>query len=275
MSLVNMLKAAAGSLPIIQRGDSLPNRTLTVDELRIDRSHVAAYAAATGLQYGDAVPLTYPFVLTFPTVMELITSFDFPFAAMGSVHVENRIVRQRPISVTDTVDFTVHAENLREHRKGLLVDVVTDIRIGNDQAWHQVTTFLHQQRTSLSAEPKPEPPKQPKLPPPKVILRITPGEIRHYASVGGDRNPIHTSTIGAKLFGFPTAIAHGMFSGAAVLANIEGRIPDAVTYAIKFGKPVMLPATAGVYLDRVSDGWDISMRNLSKGYPHLTATIRG
>lgn len=275
MSLVNMLKAAAGSLPIIPRGDSLPNRTLTVDELRIDRSHVAAYAAVTGLQYGDAVPLTYPFVLTFPTVMELITSFDFPFAAMGSVHVENRIVRHRPISVTDTVDFTVHAENLREHRKGLLVDVVTDIRIGNDQAWHQVTTFLHQQRTSLSAEPKPEPPKQPKLPPPKVILRITPGEIRHYASVGGDRNPIHTSTMGAKLFGFPTAIAHGMFSGAAVLANIEGQIPDAVTYAIKFGKPVMLPATAGVYIDRVSDGWDISMRNLSKGYPHLTATIRG
>ena len=275
MSLVNMLKAAAGSLPIIPRGDSLPNRTLTVDELRIDRSHVAAYAAVTGLQYGDAVPLTYPFVLTFPTVMELITSFDFPFAAMGSVHVENRIVRHRPISVTDTVDFTVHAENLREHRKGLLVDVVTDIRIGNDQAWHQVTTFLHQQRTSLSAEPKPEPPKQPKLPPPKVIQRITPGEIRHYASVGGDRNPIHTSTMGAKLFGFPTAIAHGMFSGAAVLANIEGQIPDAVTYAIKFGKPVMLPATAGVYIDRVSDGWDISMRNLSKGYPHLTATIRG
>lgn len=275
MSLVNMLKAAAGSLPIIQRGDSLPNRTLTVDELRIDRSHVAAYAAATGLRYGDAVPLTYPFVLTFPTVMELITSFDFPFAAMGSVHVENRIVRHRPISVTDTVDYTVHAENLREHRKGLLVDVVTDIRIGNDQAWHQVTTFLHQQRTSLSGEAKPEPPKQPKMPPPNVILRITPGEIRHYASVGGDRNPIHTSTIGAKLFGFPTAIAHGMFSGAAVLANIEGRIPDAVTYAVKFGKPVMLPATAGVYLDRVSDGWDISMRNLSKGYPHLTATIRG
>lgn len=270
-----MLKAAAGSLPIIPRGDSLPNRKLTVDELRIDRSHVAAYAAATGLQYGDTVPLTYPFVLTFPTVMEIITSFEFPFAAMGSVHVENRIVRHRPISVTDTVDVAVHAENLREHRKGLLVDVVTDIRVGNAPAWHQVTTFLHQQRTSLSSEPKPEPPKQPKLRPPNAILRITPGEIRHYASVGGDRNPIHTSAIGAKLFGFPTAIAHGMFSGAAVLANIEGKIPDAVAYGIKFGKPVMLPATTGLYIDRVSDGWDISMRNLSKGYPHLTATIRG
>ena len=43
----------------------------------------------------------------------------------------------------------------------------------------------------------------------------------------------------AKLFGFPTAIAHGMFSAAAVLANIEGQLPDAVKYSVKFGKPVL------------------------------------
>ena len=91
-----------------------------------------------------------------------------------------------------------------------------------------MTTFLHQQRTSLSDEPKPPPQKQPKLRPPNAILRITPGQIRHYASVGGDHNPIHTNSIAAKLFGFPTVIAHGMFSAAAVLANIEGQLPDAV-----------------------------------------------
>ena len=128
-----------------------------MSDLAIDRANVAAYAAVTGLRYGDTVPLTYPFVLTFPTVMELITGFDFPFSAMGSVHVENHITRYRPIAVTDTVGIRTHAENLREHRKGLLVDVVTDVSVGNDVAWHQVTTFLHQQRTSLSDEPKPPP----------------------------------------------------------------------------------------------------------------------
>ena len=242
--LTNMLRAAAGALPFVPRGDHLPAKTLTVSDLAIDRTNVAAYAGVTGLRYGDTVPLTYPFVLTFPTVMELITGFDFPFSAMGSVHVENHITRYRPIAVTDTVGIRTHAENLREHRKGLLVDVVTDVSVGNDVAWHQVTTFLHQQRTSLSDEPKPPPAKQPKLPPPNSILRITPGQIRRYASVGGDHNPIHTSSIGAKLFGFPTAIAHGMFSAAAVLANIEGQIPDAVRYSVKFGKPVILPAAA-------------------------------
>ncbi len=273
-ALTNMIRAAAGALPFVPRGDTLPDRTLTVDDVPIDRENVWAYAAVTGLRYDDTVPLTYPFALTFPTVMELITGFDFPFAAMGSVHVQNHITARRPIAVTDTVSIKTHAENLREHRKGLLVDVLTDVSVGNDTVWSQVTTFLHQQRTSLSDEPKPPPVKQPKLPPPNSILRITPGQIRRYASVGGDHNPIHTSSIGAKLFGFPTAIAHGMFSAAAVLANIEGQLPDAMRYSVKFGKPVMLPASAGLYIDRVQDGWDLSLRNMSKGYPHLSGEIR-
>ncbi|MGH3677136.1 MAG: MaoC/PaaZ C-terminal domain-containing protein [Mycobacterium sp.] len=269
----NVLRAAAGALPFIRRGDQLPDRTLTVDELAIDRANVAAYANVTGLMFGDTVPLTYPFALTFPTVMSLVTGFDFPFAAMGSVHIGNHITQHRPIAVTDTVGISVHAENLREHRRGLLVDIITDVKVGNDTAWHQVTTFLHQQRTSLSDEPKPPPQKEPKLGPPNAVLRIAPGQIRHYASVGGDHNPIHTNPIAAKLFGFPTVIAHGMFTAAAVLANIEGQLPDAVKYSVRFAKPVVLPARAGLYVDRNADGWELTLRHLTKGDPHLKGTV--
>ena len=269
----NMLRAAAGALPFLPRGDRLPDRVVT-RELAVDRANVAAYAAVTGLRYREEVPLTYPFVLTFPAVMSLLTAFDFPFPALGAVHVENRITAHRPIAVTDTVAVKVRAENLREHRKGLLVDFVTDINVGNSPAWQQVSTFLHQQRTSLSGEPKPPQPAPVKLPPPNAVLRISAGRIRRYAAVSGDRNPIHTSGIGAKLFGFPTAIAHGMFSAAAVLANIEGQLPDRVRYTVKFGKPVVLPAAPGVYVDRVADGWDIALRNIAKGYPHLTGSVR-
>ncbi|SPM33329.1 dehydratase [Mycobacterium rhizamassiliense] len=275
--LRNMLRAVAGALPLVPRSDKLPSRTVTVDEIPIDRTNVAEYAAVTGLRFGNNVPLTYPFALTFPALMSLVTGLDFPFAAMGSVHTENHITQYRSIAVTDTVGVHVHAENLREHRKGLLVDLVTDVSVGNDVAWHQVTTFLHQQRTSLSGEPKPPPQKQPKLPPPSTVLRITPGQIRRYANVGGDHNPIHTTPIAAKLFGFPTVIAHGMFSAAAVLANIEAQLPDAVKYSVRFGKPVILPATVGLYIDQgdtAADGWELSLRNVSKGYPHLTGRVQ-
>ena len=268
-----MVRAAAGALPFLPRAEKVPDRVVA-DELVIDRAAVAAYAGVTGLRYRENVPLTYPFVLTFPAVMSLLTGFDFPFSALGAVHVENRITAHRPIAVTDTVRVKVRAENLREHRKGLLVDFVTDIGVGNTPAWHQVSTFLHQQRTSLSGEPKPPRAAPAKLPPPNAVLRITAGRIRRYAAVSGDRNPIHTSAIGARLFGFPAAIAHGMFSAAAVLANIEGQLPDRVCYAVKFGKPVVLPAGPGLYVDRVADGWDLALRNIAKGYPYLTGSVR-
>ena len=273
--LRNLLRAAAGALPLISRSHDLPNRGLRVEGVGISRSNVAQYAAVTGLRFGDHVPLTYPFTLTFPAVMSLVTGFDFPFAAMGSVHIENHITRHRPIAVTDTVDIVVHAENLREHRRGLLVDIVTDVNVGNDVAWHQVTTFLHQQRTSLSDEPKPAPQKPPKLPPPNAVLNVSAGQIRRYASVGGDHNPIHTNPVAARLFGFPTVIAHGMYTAAAVLANIEGQLPDSVRYSVRFAKPVVLPARLGLWVNRTSDGWALDARGLAKQQPHLRGTLTG
>ena len=106
------------------------------------------------------------------------------------------------------------------------------------------------------------------------MLTITAGQIRRYASVGGDHNPIHTNPVAAKLFGFPTVIAHGMFSAAAILANIEGQLPAAVQYSVRFAKPVVLPAKAGLYVERTADGgWDLALRN-KKGEPHLTGTVR-
>lgn len=270
-------KAALGALPIpglSARSESLPERTLELKGLRVDPDHLAAYAKACGLRFSDTLPLTYPFVLTFPTVMKLVTSKDFPFPAIGSVHAENVIRQARPISVSEPLDIRTHAENLREHPKGLLVDIVTVVSVGCEEVWHQTTTFLHQQKTSLSGGPKPEPKPDEVPPTPMSTLRIDQKTISKYAAVSGDRNPIHISGLGAKAFGFPSTIAHGMYTAAATLQTVEGRIPDAVTYTVKFGKPVLLPATVNVYADEVTDGWDISLKHPKKGYPHLTATLR-
>jgi len=62
-----------------------------------------------------------------------------------------------------------------------------------------------------------------------------------------------------------------MFTAAAVLANVEARLPDAVTYSARFGKPVVLAASAGLYVDQVGDGWDLTLRNIAKGYRTLPA----
>jgi hypothetical protein len=41
---------------------------------------------------------------------------------------------------------------------------------------------------------------------------------------------------------------------------------------VKFAKPVVLPASAGLYVDRTSNGWDLALRRLGKGDLYLTGT---
>lgn len=268
-------RAVLGALPVVgASGDSLPDDVLVLRSLKVDPDDLAEYTKVCGLRFGDSLPLTYPFILTFPLVMKLMVSKGFPFAAVGSVHAENVIEQFRPISVTEPLDIAVHAENMREHRKGLLVDLVSEVHVGRELVWRQTSTFLHQQRTSLSGQPKPEP-KEEEIPlVPTSTLRVDQKIIDRYAAVSGDRNPIHVSTLGAKAFGFPKTIAHGMWSAAATLSAVEGRIPGKVTYAVRFGKPVLLPSSLSLYAQHVADGWDLALRHPKKQYPHLTATLR-
>lgn len=271
------VKAALGAVPVpllSARKSTVPDRVVQLDGVKVDPDHLAAYCRATGLRFGDSLPLTYPFILSFPLAMQLVVARDFPFVAVGAVHAQNVIDRTREISVSEPLDFRTHIENLREHPKGLLVDAITEVSVGREQVWRQVTTFLHQQRTSLSDQPKGEPKPEEVPPPPLRALRVDQKMITRYANASGDHNPIHTSALGAKAFGFPKAIAHGMWSAANVLSNIEGRIPEKATYTVKFGKPILLPATVNVYADQVEGGWDLSLLHPKKGFPHLTATLR-
>ncbi|WP_416567260.1 MaoC family dehydratase [Nocardia testacea] len=268
-------QAVLGAIPLVAaRKSEIPDRAVRLDGYRVDPEHLAAYCAATGLRFGDTLPLTYPFIITFPLVMKLVVQRDFPFVAVGAVHAENLIERTRDISVSEPLDITAHIENLREHPKGLLVDAISEIRVGRELVWRQVTTFLHQQKTSLSGGPKPEPKPEEVPPPPLRTWKVDQKTITRYANASGDQNPIHTSALGAKAFGFPRAIAHGMWSAAAILATVEGRVPDKVSYAVKFGKPILLPSTVNVYADQAEQGWDLALKHPKKGYPHLTATLR-
>ena len=61
--------------------------------------------------------------------------------------------------------------------------------------------------------------------------------------MSGDRNPIHTSRLGARVFGFPRTIAHGMWSKARCLAALAPRLPAAYTVEVAFKRPVPLPST--------------------------------
>ncbi len=268
-------RAVAGMLPVVGKPGTvslsadLPETTLALDGVTIDRHRLRDYCRVTGLRFGEYLPLTYFFPLQFPVMMDLMVSGDFPFSAIGSVHVENRVERTRPVSITERLDITVRAADLREHRKGLLVDLVAEFRVGSELVVTQTATLLSQQRTSLSGPSGPAP-EDHQPPPAPAVLRVDQERIRDYAAASGDRNPIHMSSVSAKAFGFPRAIAHGMWTAAAALAPIEGRLPAAASYSVRWGKPLLLPGKAGLYLTPADGGYDVSVLDQKRGFPYLT-----
>lgn len=265
-------------LPVVgpsRSAKGLPDVGYEVRGVTVDVHQLAAYASATGLRFGSELPLTFPYILSFPLALKIMTHPAFPFTAVGTVHLTNTIEQTRPLTVDDTLDIRVHAENLRRHRKGVLVDLVTEIEVDSTLVWRQVSAFLGKGVKLSSSAPaavrEAEPTNGLSLPTPEeptaaptATWRVDRSEITNYANASGDKNPIHVSTLGAKAFGFPTTIAHGMWSAAALLRGVEGTVPTAARYTVEFAKPITLPSTVAYFAHRDGDAWSIQLRKASK-----------
>jgi acyl dehydratase len=263
-----------GSLPGVRHsGVDAPGLTLLRERVRTDPQLLADYAAVCGLRLGDTLPITYPHVAAFGLQLALVTDSTFPFAALGVVHVANSIVQHRPLRLGETFDVRVHATNLRAHPKGRLIDVVTLVRAGNETVWEETMTLLHRERADADvADTLPLRDLDPPIGPTRWRIAADIG--RRYASVSGDRNPIHLYGLTARAFGFPRQIAHGMWTTARCVAALEGRLPDAMTLRVAFRKPVLLPATVAFgYAADTAGGAVFGLTSAGGATPHLVGTV--
>jgi acyl dehydratase len=262
-------KAALGAVG--RRGRELPSTELLRENVTVDRDHLAEYARVCGFPVADALPVTYPHVLAFPLQVALMAQRSFPLPLPGLVHLRNRITVHRAIDAAESLAVRVHAEGLRAHPKGAQVDLVATIDAAGEEVWEGRSTYLA--RGATAPEDAAEPSESPGVPdgPPVATWRVDAGTGRRYAHASGDVNPIHLHPWTAKAFGFPRAIAHGMWTAAHALAALQGRLPGALTYDVVFGKPLLLPSTVQLHTSPTEDGWALEVRG-RKG-PHLTARI--
>ncbi|GAA2424417.1 MaoC/PaaZ C-terminal domain-containing protein [Streptomyces coeruleofuscus] len=217
-----------------------PRIRLVLPGLRVDLARLAAYERVCGFPTGDdALPPTYPHVLGFPLAMRLMSGRDFPLPLLGLVHTSITITRHRAMPATGAYELTVYVEGLAPHRRGTEATVVTEVREGGEVVWESRSTYLARHRTRRTAG---APREEVRKPLPAVAeWRLAEDVGRRYAAASGDRNPIHLHPLTARLFGFPRAIAHGMWTVARCLAA-QGT-PDSCHVRARFRAPVLLPGT--------------------------------
>ena len=240
------------------KAKQLPSSVYTVDQLVIDQANLSDYRKICGFMNDGRVPATYFAVLSQTLQMNMMAKPDFPFAMLGLVHLENSVTQHRVIFDTETVRMSVQLDNLRAHDKGQQFDFVTTVFVGEELVWQGVSTYLSRQKKSKQS-PQAAKPKETitfaKLDASEGGLSL-PIEVqedigRRYAFVSGDFNLIHLHPLSARAFGFPKAIAHGMWTKARALAAIARsfELPAAYQVQVSFRQPVFLPSTIELVTD--------------------------
>ena len=239
-------------------GTTLPDSGLRcwvdVDPKRLD-----AYRKVCGFADNGLLPPTYPHVLAFALQMQLLTAKAFPFPLLGLIHLSNRIRVLRPMGGVNRVRVSVQVQNLQPHAKGATFDVVTTLNDQLGPLWEAESQMLCR-GVKLEGEPVEEALAS-TLPLTEVTHWKAPSDIgRQYAKVSGDYNPIHLSAASAKLFGFPSAIAHGLWNKARTLAALADHLPAAnVEIHVQFKKPVRLPSEVTLLASAAGSSGDLQL----------------
>jgi acyl dehydratase len=223
-------------------GGALPDTEVVLDNVTPDPEHVAEYVRVCGGTLTGRLPAAYPHLLAFPLQVRLMAERAFPLPLPGLVHLRNTVTQHRRIGTAEPLSVRVHAERLATHPRGAQVDLCASAEVAGEQVWTSRSTYLARGARVTGGAPAPD--LEVDLPDaPTAVWRI-PGDMgRRYAAVSGDVNPIHLHPLTAKAFGFPRAIAHGMWCKAHALAALESRLPEEFTVDVAFRRPVLLPST--------------------------------
>lgn len=283
-----------------------------------EAAHLAAYQELLGEPGSDVLPAGFLHVLAFPLATAVMVRPDFPLPLLGMVHLRNVARVLRPVRLGEPLEVRAWAQDARAHRRGAQVDLVAEVLVDGELAYQSASTYLAKgfrapdgaapDGTTSAATGSGEAPgsgeatagagdaavagdgsagaARPEWEPPLPTARWTlgGGTGRAYGAVSGDLNPIHTSALGAKAFGFPRAIAHGMYSAARALAEVGPALRgDAYEWTVEFFRPVLLPSTVDVSIRPgaasanagggratfVYDGW-----RSGRGTRHFGGTVR-
>jgi hypothetical protein len=270
-SLLPFVPGGGGEIP-----DGLD---LELTGVKAEPADVAAYAKVCGFALRDTLPPTYPHMLAFPLHMAVMSDGSFPFGAVGLVHVENSIAQKRPIGIDEEMTIRVRPTKLQPHPKGKTFSLETEVLVDGKVVWESTSTMLRRGGGNSNGNDKGG--KQGKSfdsldadAPSSAEWKLGGDLGRRYAGVSGDRNPIHMHSLTAKPLGFPGAIAHGMWSKARALAQLESELPDSFEVEVRFRKPILLPAKV-LFAERSGDEEILfALRDARKGTPHLDGRVQ-
>ncbi|MGC4111417.1 MAG: MaoC/PaaZ C-terminal domain-containing protein [Nocardioides sp.] len=263
---------------LVPEGAEVPRIESRLAKVVIDRKHLAAYSEICGAAAGATLPIAYPHVLATPLHLAMIGAEAFPVKMFGLVHVQNRIAIRQPLSADEPAEIRCWIEGHRETERGQEFELHTEYVVHGESSWDETCTFLARRKSPAAAKAGLSARSADGAPDGVAIksssFRAPAGLGRRYGFISGDVNPIHMSDLTAKAFGFPRAIAHGMWSLARLASDFEPGSFESCEFTVNFKLPVYMPSWLMLQRWSIDNGSGFALRDAQGEKPHLTGTLK-
>lgn len=247
---------------------------------RADVARLAQYREVCDLPDTGALPPLYLHAMAMPLHMAILSHARFPLRLLGLVHWSNQLESLRPIPSDAAMDMHCTLDGIESTERGQSFTIHTTLSTGGSVAWRETSTFLSPLARSKSGK-KPAPDGcEPDWGAPVAQWAVAGNAGRRFAGPSGDWNPIHVSALTARLFGYPRAIAHGMFSAARCLALLQQGLPTDAPLALdlRFKRPLLIPGKVALHTAQDAESGPAATRFVLKvqpsGEPHIDGTLR-
>ncbi len=225
---------------------------LSYKGILINPKDISQFAGFIGI--GNPTPFVYIYILAQRAQAALMLQKEFTIAIPGLVHVYNRLQEVNPIDYTAPFDIETQVD-VEYKAEGSLVPTFSVAFLQRGQVVARCNSIYLAKRKSnkpKSTTTVDNPVTKPFLSQ-EILIPANAG--RQYAKIAGDRNPIHTSTLLAKVFGFKRPIAHGWYLVSKIVNLCEQH--QNITYKtinVEFKSPVFLPGSLTIQLEEKTDG---------------------
>ncbi|WP_161499881.1 MaoC/PaaZ C-terminal domain-containing protein [Rhodoferax sp. TS-BS-61-7] len=247
---------------------------------RPDATRLARYRQVCDLPDTGTLPLLYLHAMAMPLHMAILSHARFPLRLLGLVHWSNQLESLRPIANGEAMDMHCTLDGIQTTERGQSFAIHTTLSTGGSVAWRETSTFLSPLARSKSGKKTAADGGEPDWGPPIAQWAVAGNAGRRFAGPSGDWNPIHVSELTARLFGYPRAIAHGMFSAARCLALLQRDLPADAPLALdlRFKRPLLIPGQVALHTAQGA-GDDQNMTRFvlkvqPSSEPHIDGTLR-
>ncbi len=263
---------------LVPEGGEVPRIESRLSKVVIDRKHLAQYSDICGAAAGATLPIAYPHVLATPLHLAMLGAEAFPVKLFGLVHVQNRIAMRQPLSAEEPAEIRAWVEGHRETERGQEFDLHTDYVVAGEALWEETCTFLARRKPATGAT-KSSIARSVEGAPDGTALktssfRAPAGLWRRYGFISGDVNPIHMSDLTARAFGFPRAIAHGMWSLGRLASDFEAEQFHGCELSVNFKLPIFMPAWLMLQRWPIENGVGFALRDGQGEKPHVVGTLK-